>query len=112
MTASNQDFTMYSGNSRTLVITIYGDEVDLIGATIRWILKKTDGDDPVLLTKSTTDATILITDSSHFNILLEPQDTQALKGDYYHECNSVDAVGNVSTLFVGTSEIKQSHIST
>lgn len=110
MTAINQDFILFSGNSKTLSVTVYGEEVDLIGSTITWILKQTDGTDPVLITKSTTNGGVMISDSTHFDVLLNTNETKGMKGTYYHESNCVDAAGNTSTLLVGSIEIKESHI--
>lgn len=110
MTATNQNFTMYSGNSKNIVANLTGDSLNMSGASFTWVAKENDVSDVTLLTKTNTNGGITLPGGNQIKIALTPSDTQTLEGSYYHECNMVDVNGNPSTLFVGTMTIKKSHI--
>lgn len=90
MTATNQNFYMYAGDTKNLNISVTNDDgspLDLTGCTITWVLKKNNSE----LVKTTTNGVIE----------LEPSDTSDLYGIYPHECELTDQTGNVSTIFIG-----------
>lgn len=109
MTTENQDFTMWSGDSKVLevAVTDVDDEaVVLTGATINYVLQKSSRGGQAIISKSTTDG-ISITNAlaGKFEITIDASDTADLAGDYYHECQVTDSSSNVSTIFVGTVTI-------
>lgn len=105
-----QNFTMYAGNSETLEITATDRNtklaIPLSGATIKWVMKKgLNGD---LVIEKTTDSGVTITDANNgiFTVSLNPLDTDGKPGGYYHEAQVTDSQGNVSTVSVGSANIK------
>lgn len=112
MTKTNQDFTMWSGDDKTLTITVTDANdvvVDLTGASaLVWILKRSKHAAAILVTKG-LGAGVTITDAENgiFTVDLNPADTAALtQNNYYHEAQITDASGNISTLLIGTANIK------
>ena len=113
MTATGQNVTMRSGDTKRLQFTVTdaaGTAVDLTGATITWVLAAKLGG-TTLLTK-TIGFGITVNDASagRFHVDLDPADTAALAGTYYHEAEVVDALGNKSTVAVGRITIEQDQI--
>lgn len=108
MTAFNQDFSIHAGDSRTLIVNVYGDNLTISGSRIVWVLK--NASQTVLVTK-TTEASISILDKDTFQIQLYPQDTATLFPDTYeHECKITDIQGNDTTIFTGKITVKRSAI--
>lgn len=113
MTETGQKFTMWSGDTKVLEVTITdasGNAVNLTGATISYVLQRSVGS-TVTISKTTDDG-ISITDASGgvFQITLDASDTASLSGSYYHECQITDTSGNVSTVFTGTVTMKDDAI--
>lgn len=111
MTAKNQNFEMYAGDSQVLVVPL---NFDLTGAKeIKWTLKISAGSTEKLIYKEfSSNNGIEITnsgpvpeDENIFQIQLNPEDTLNLKGTYYHEAEVTDNQGNVSTVMVGFPKI-------
>lgn len=103
MTAVNQNFTMYSGDTKILIIPITKADntaADLTNASIKWGLYDEDGTERV--SKVTGAMTIT---GNEIRITLDPVDTQSLSGAYFHECELTDQYDNVSTLFTGMATI-------
>lgn len=105
MTRTNQDFTMWSGDSKVLEVTVTdadGDAVNLTGASIDYVMQ-----DDADISKSVGDGISITSPATGglFEITLDPSDTTALAGDYHHECEVTDSSDNVSTVFVGTVTI-------
>lgn len=106
MTELNQNFTMFQGDSKNIVVDISSDEaLDLTGATIKWALKKKVYSTENELLKTITDAT-----NGQVIIQLEPVDTANLTGLYYHELELTDGAGNVSTIMTGNVTINKSGV--
>lgn len=83
---------------------------DLTGATLTWVLAKSQGKTPIL--EKTNGSPEGITLDSPLTlgtgeILVDPADTRALKGTHYHELEVVDALGNTSTVFFGSFVIQE-----
>ena len=114
MTETGQNFTMWSGDTKVLEVTITdsdGAAVDLTGATISYVLQRNVNSAAATISKTTDDG-ISITDASGgvFQITLDASDTASLSGSYYHECQITDASGNASTVFTGTVTMKDDAI--
>ena len=106
---TQNDVSMHSGDSLTLEITVNdasGSAVNVSSATASWALSKkaTDSTAPrgaALVTKS---ATIIDGPTGRVDVVLDPADTDALAGTYYHELQ-VTVDGNVSTVLYGSITI-------
>lgn len=99
-----QHFSMVSGDDKTLSITVTdsaGDAVDLTGASASWALGK-QGQAALVIKTGTISAPA----TGVVTIALEPADTAALAGNYYHEMQVTDASGNVSTVAAGAVYIR------
>ena len=112
MTANNQNFQMYAGDSKNIVVTCRqedGKDLNLTGATIKWVLKKTVLAGTNDLSKATGSG-ITITDAvkGKFEIKLNATDTTSLLNSYYHKAEVTDSSGNVSTVLVGNAKFDKS----
>jgi len=111
MTTENQDFTMWSGDSKVLEVTLTDvddDAVNLTGASISYILQKSSQGGEAIISKSVDDGISITSPATGglFEITIDATDTDDLAGEYYHECQVTDSSSNVSTVFVGTVTIK------
>lgn len=115
MPAINQDVTHWVGDSATIRIPVLdkdGASVDLTGASARWWMAKsvnaTDAAD--IYVKKSSGSGLVIENStagSAIVITLDPADTEGkAAGTFYHECEVVDASGNVSTVTTGKFVLK------
>lgn len=108
MPTERQDFCLWLGETRKLIVTVTDcDEnpINLAGANIIWAMQMQHKDGPIEVRKQTGDG-ITITDPTNgiFEVLLEPADTQDLPtGRYYHEAEVMDASGNVAVIFTGSA---------
>lgn len=116
MTSEDQNFEMYAGESKVITVTVKdaaGALVDIGGASIEWIAKRSEDDAVGLITKTTAAGggiTILdqTTHKGEFTITLVPADTQSLGGaSYYHEAEVTDIATDVSTVMRGIVTIKK-----
>lgn len=117
MTVTDQDFTMYAGDSRTLTIAVVdgdGAAVDLTGATIEWGLWSETDPATLLISKSTSSGIAILTQSGDTlgkcRVTLSPANTSALQGDYRHEAEVTDGAGNISTTTTGKATIYPSRV--
>ena len=115
MPATNQNVTHWKGDDGQIRITVRdadGNAVDLTDATARWWVGKavTSIGDDIVIQKGTEDGGIVITEDDGLYTLtieLQPEDTEELTaGRYYHECEVVDAAGDISTVSVGKFVLK------
>jgi hypothetical protein len=109
MTHKVQNFEIHAGDSRDIVVTVVdsqGGVVDLTGATIAWHLAQSARAAAPAVAKS-LGAGIAITDGANgvFTISLDPADTAALSGLYYHEAEVTDAAGHRSTVLTGVATV-------
>lgn len=108
MTAINQNFEMYAGDTKNIIIAVTdasGMALDLTAATVRWILKPPQPNAAIAISKSSPEIAI---DIDRITIKLLPKDTETLFGNFYHEAELTDQIGNVSTIMVGTAKINRS----
>jgi hypothetical protein len=108
MTAVNQNFEMYAGDSKNIVVSVTDGAsraLDITGASMKWILRPTQATASNIIEKSTPE---IILDVYTATIKLLPEDTESLAGNYYHEAELTDQIGNVSTVMVGNVKINRS----
>jgi hypothetical protein len=105
MTAVNQNFSMYQGDTKNIIVPVDG-VTDLIGATLKWGLRKRESSTTNDIVKE-SEITI---SGTEITIPLKPPDTETLLGLYFHECELTDQQGNVSTLFTGNVNILRSAV--
>ena len=105
MATTGQDFRMISGDTHKLVFEIQFEREDatLEGATLRWGM----GSGSKRIVKETGGKGVTITGPNICEVLLRPEDTEALYGVYRHELEMVDQDGNVATLAMGGVIITQ-----
>lgn len=111
MAETNQNFSMYQGETKNLVVPITkedGTALDLTGATITWALRQRMTSTSNLITKSTPSQ--ITVSGNTLTVHLIPSDTTSLKGAFYHECKMTDTQGNVSELFTGLATITVSEL--
>lgn len=112
MAKAGQNFEMFSGETKNIVITVTdsntGVVVDLTGATVKWSLKKTfNAPDDVYKDSSTGGIIITEAVNGKFSVNLASDDTKLLAGSYVHIAKIIDAIGNTSIVTVGTVTIDQ-----
>ena len=104
------DFTMYSGDSKTLTIAIRdeaGDPVDVSTATsIIYAIVKTDG---TRVATKTLGAGVTVATST-VTVTLVPADTAGLAGTYGHELEITLLSGAGSTALHGEMAIVRDYI--
>jgi hypothetical protein len=113
MATSDQNVTMYSGDSRVLAFTITEANgttpINLTGAVVAWACaRKLSGGfstTPTLSKEIGAGITIIAAIAGTLEVALAPADTASLVGRYYHELQVTDAAGNVSTVATGTLTI-------
>jgi hypothetical protein len=115
MPAVDQTVTHWAGDTATIRIPVVdgdGQPVDLAGAVARWWMGKnvnaTAAEDIYVKKSSGSGLVIEIsTAGSVVVITLDPGDTEGKSaGTFYHECEVVDASGNVSTVTIGKFILK------
>ena len=109
MTKQNQDFLMWSGDNKTITVTVYDNDdvvVDITNVAITWELSQNV--DSVALISKTAGSGITLSDPTNgiFTITLDPANTGSLSGRYYHEAEITDLSGDISTVMVGHATIK------
>ncbi len=109
-TATGQNFQMFQGDDKILVVTVYDNDdfenvVNISGATIQFVIyKQTTGQ--IVVTKSSgSGITITDAENGELEITLAGSDTASLYGTFLHECELTDSTGNVSTIMTGYAKI-------
>ncbi len=99
---------MFEGDSKLIDVTVRdenGAVVDLSGFTIRWGMSPVvEGGfaTPAVLTKEIgTGIAVASPTSGVFEVTIDPGDTEALSGKYYHEAEVTDGAGNIATVLTG-----------
>jgi len=108
VTAKIQHFPVSRGNTTSLFFDVNPDDgVSIVGADITWMVYPQAFGVPdtstVLIFKSVNHGGIVITDPDQllFTVFLDPADTDALIGNYYHEATILPRDGEVVTCTVG-----------
>lgn len=110
MAKSDQNITMFAGDSKNLVVTVLNDSggpIDLTGAVIKWIMYRNNvGAD---VTKSSLNGGITISDplSGVFTISVLSADTSDLAGSFNHAAQVTDARGFATVVMNGRVTINQ-----
>lgn len=111
MTALNQDFATYQGDTVKPIFTVVdanGNAVDISGASdIAWTARRNPGDAP-LLSKSKQGGTIAFVaggTDGRFQVTILGTDTQPLSGFYVHEATVTDSGGAVTTVTLGRMQV-------
>ena len=104
MTAKNQNFSMYDGETKVLTITMNPIK-DLTSATIDWFLTTINDPSTAVVTKSIGSG-ITVTDLTNgvFDVTVDPADTEGLEGKHLHWVRVVD--GNSDDAVVTTGAVK------
>jgi hypothetical protein len=108
---ANQDFQMFAGNTKNLLVTLKdtaGVTVDLTGATVKWVAVR--GKTVVISKETASGITITDAPNGKYMIKLDSIDTKNLLGNLYHESVVMDSSGNVATVFKGTIKLLPSFI--
>lgn len=109
MPHQTQDVTDYhAGDARDLPVTVEhpdGTAKDISNGTAEWLLKDaaSDTDANALLTKTTTDGGITITDAANgkLEVSIETGDTTGMSGTKHHRLRVTDSDGDRVTVFHG-----------
>lgn len=105
MVKPNQNFSMYQGETKNLVVTVIkedGTALNLTGCSVTWALQRGSSGNN-LITKSTPNQIAI--SGNILTVQLIPSDTTSLNGTFSHECKMTDTNGNVSELFTGIATI-------
>lgn len=109
MTAQNQDFTTYIGDSCQPVVTVKrnngsGTAIDVSTVQeIVWVASRDATSGPVLTKRKSLGGIKFVTDGKNGEIEIDilPADTAQLTGYYLQRVVITDAAGNVSTVTIG-----------
>jgi hypothetical protein len=115
--ALEAEFSAFSGNDITLIVTVVNEDedgspaLDLTGAqALIWVLAKKQGGNPIL-TKTLLDG-VSIEDAvgGIVHVELTAVESEPLKDDYYHEMRLTNVDGKKSTLMYGAVTISKNSI--
>lgn len=110
MTNYNAAITDYTaGDSLRIsvpVIDMNETPYPLSGGTVRWVLVRRPGGEPVV--EKTTDDDVEITDPDGGELVvnISGEETEDLSGQWHHEAELTDADGGIWTLFSDTFRIR------
>lgn len=109
MIGTNQNFSMYSGDSKKIFVSIVdskGTSINLLGSTVTWVLLKQNG---IEVTRKTSPGGVVFTQPEEGKLLvsLEPEDTNGLVGEHIHAMRIKDSSGIVSTVIKGQITIQR-----
>lgn len=111
------DFSMYSGNSKALIVTVLdkpnGSPVSLASAqAIKWQLFHSTPitADPIVSKSLLSGVTVTDAAGGVFTVSIAASDTAGLSGSYYHETEVTDSAGNKETVDSGFINIKAKRI--
>lgn len=113
-TLTKQNFTMHSGDDKTLQFTVKDQDgvvVDITGASITWAFAARVG--ATAIASKTVGSGITITDAAAgvFQVTIDAADTASLTGGVlYHEAQLVDSGGVKSTIAYGDMTILPDNI--
>lgn len=107
------DFNMVAGDTKTLVVSVKdskGDPVNITGVAITWKAARSFNKDAVITKTVNSGITISDGPNGQFTVALDPDDTELLKGGYYHEAQMTTDAGIISTVLRGTMKINRALI--
>ena len=109
MTEINQDFTMYQGDRKDVIITVRdldGNILDITDTSILWMMMNASNK---LSKSSAPGGGIILSDpeNGELTIRIMPNDTLNFEGIYFqHEAELTDPFANVSTITVGNVAVR------
>jgi hypothetical protein len=110
MAKTNQNFTMYSGNTKPIYVTIKDKQNKPViideGDTFKWVMRLRGKS----ITSKTSGNGISVIDASigRICIRLLPEDTHGISGECDHELAMYDSDGSVTTVTTGKVTITTS----
>lgn len=108
--AAEQDFSMFTGDSKTLVIEVLDEDdavVDITGWTFKWRLSRSVRSAALVSKTSASGITITNSPAGLLEVEIDPADTDALRaGLYYHEVEGIDQDSEISTVIAGAATLK------
>lgn len=105
MTAIKQDFTMYAGDSKEIIVAVVKEDntpLELTDVNVIWAMQSKKA----TVKKDTSNG--ITVEGASIHIKLEPEDTELLSGAFNHQGKIVDVLENVSTVFTGTVLVMKS----
>jgi hypothetical protein len=108
-----RNFTIRAGDTAPVYVTVLdlaGDPINLTGVSARWQAARGTtarfSSTPALI-KSTDSGDIVITEAAlgELRIILLPEDTENLVGDFYHELELTDSSGSATTPLSGLMSV-------
>lgn len=116
MTKLNQDVggpndPYYAGDSLEITISVddaNGNNKDLSGASVSWVVAEKPGGSAVI-DGSTTDVSVSVTDAAAGEVTVTVGNgvTDDLVGSYYHELEVTDSAGDVDTVMRGRFDVER-----
>ena len=111
MTYVGQNFELYAGNYKDIIVPITGSDggaYNMTGASVTWIMRELDNVASLIRKhgEGSSAASGLSYSTSTLTISLSPNDTILYSGTYYHSACGKDSASRVATLFEGTIRIK------
>jgi len=109
MTATGQNFDIYQGDSKQVIITTYDENdaiLNLTGYDITWVLYKSTTKE-LILSKTLGDG-ITVPTPSNGEIVINflPEDTEnVIPNTYLHECEISTSPTDVSTVTTGSVKV-------
>jgi len=107
MAKLEQDFRMWQGETKLLIIHVedgQGDPVDITGSSIVWVMQRQTYNTTQPRIEKSTPIGIDVLDgpAGIFQVRLDPADTLGLPaGNYLHEAEVTDSGGQVSVVTIG-----------
>lgn len=115
MTIAGQNFEMFQGDNKELVITVYKQDgvsiQDLTGYNAVWCAHNQTPENPVIIKTTSPGEGITIPDPSSGQLVIELAnvDTNTLTPKTYgHQCEVEDALGNHATVTTGYMKLSRS----
>ena len=109
MTTTAQNLTIWSGDYKTITVTINDEDgvaQDITDFTATYVIANHVGD-TAIITKEVGDGIVLTTPGSGIlTITIDAEDTATLSGIMYHELEITDTSSKAATAFVGALTIK------
>lgn len=113
MTQAGQDFSMWQGENKKLLVQVLDCNDDPVNLTtisdLEWVMQT--GFylvDPKVIKKLGTGIEITDALDGRFEVELDPGDTEELAGFLQHEARLVDMDGNKYTVMIGRAKIEVS----
>jgi hypothetical protein len=112
------DFSLHQGDTMRIHFALKrkdGTPLELVGAELRWQasrLKAPDAFGSTPIISKTEQNGIDIDDDLNglLTVNLSPEDTMQLRGDFYMELETIDASGDVATVYTGSFQVKKALI--